>query len=331
VVIGATGSGKTETVLRIARGAVADLGWRVYYIDAKGDPRTMDRFAAAMQAAGAGRIKTFPTAPYDGWRGDPLALLNRLMAVEDFTEPYYRAVTKVMLLEAVTSPLGPPAGSEDLLDRLKSDTTREGKGTWARYRAFFGVLDGQLDGSWAYEDADAAYLLLKGVSLHEEAAGLGRFLVEDFAHFVSQRKKPEVRVLLIIDEFSALSAQADAANLFERVRSLGAAIVVTSQSYGGLGAAADRILDAAGGLICHQCPDPERLAERAGSRRVVESTLQIDTASGPTGLGSLRKQDVYRVHPDRIRQLDVGEAYVISGGRAARVSVTPIGQDELAT
>ena len=62
-----------------------------------------------------------------------------------------------------------------------------------------------------------------------------------------------------------------------------------------------------------------------------ESTIQIDTTSGPTGLGSLRKQDVYRVHPDRIRQLDVGEAYIISGGRAARVSVTPIGQDELAT
>ncbi len=85
VVIGATGSGKTETVLRIARGAVADLGWRVYYIDAKGDRRTMVRFAAAMQAAGAGQIKTFPSASYDGWRGDPLALLNRLMAVEDFT------------------------------------------------------------------------------------------------------------------------------------------------------------------------------------------------------------------------------------------------------
>lgn len=158
VVIGATGSGKTETVLRIAHGAVTELGWRVYYIDAKGDPRSMHRFAATMRAAGCQRVKLFPSESYDGWRGDPLALLNRLMAVEDFSEPYYRAATKALLLDAVTSPVGPPRRSAELLERLASHSSREGKGAWARYQAFFGVLDGQLDGGWAYEDADAAYL-----------------------------------------------------------------------------------------------------------------------------------------------------------------------------
>ena len=38
---------------------------------------------------------------------------------------------------------------------------------------------------------------------------------------------------------------ADAANLFERVRSLGASVIVSSQSYASLCAGADRILDAA--------------------------------------------------------------------------------------
>jgi hypothetical protein len=36
-----------------------------------------------------------PTRPcsseYDGWRGELLALLIRLMTVEDVSEPYYRA------------------------------------------------------------------------------------------------------------------------------------------------------------------------------------------------------------------------------------------------
>ena len=42
-------------------------------------------------------------------------------------------------------------------------------------------------------------------------------------------------MLLVIDEFSALSMASDAANLLERVRSFGASVVVSSQSYGGSG------------------------------------------------------------------------------------------------
>ncbi|MDF1597096.1 MAG: DUF853 family protein [Acidimicrobiia bacterium] len=328
VVVGGTGSGKTETLLRLAYGAAANLGWQILYIDAKGDPSNVHRFVGAMGQAGVQRLKVFPDEPYDGWRGEPLALLNRLMAVEDFSEPYYRAVTKLLLAEAVKHPIGPPRSAVDLIDRLQArGQGKEAQGAVARYRGFFEVLEGKLDGRWAFEDADAAYVLLDGLALKEEAAGLGRFLVEDFAHYVARRKPIDRRVLLIVDEFSALSMDADAANLFERVRSLGAAVIVSSQSYAGLGAGADRILDAAAGLICHQSADPERLAGRAGTRPSIERTIQVSTEGGPTGLGSLRQQDAFRVHPDKVRQLEVGECFVISQGRAARVSVTPLRLD----
>jgi hypothetical protein len=46
------------------------------------------------------------------------------------------------------------------------------------------------------------------------------------------------------------------------VRFHGADLVVTAQSYAGLGADADRILGAAAGLIVHQCADQERLLPR---------------------------------------------------------------------
>jgi hypothetical protein len=323
VVVGGTGSGKTETLLRLAYGAAADFGWQIL-----GDPSNVHRFVGAMRQAGVQRLKVFPGEPYDGWRGEPLALLNRLMAVEDFSEPYYRAVTKLLLAEAVKHPIGPPRSAVDLVDRLQArGQGKEAQGAVARYRGFFEVLEGKLDGDWAFEDADAAYVLLDGLALKEEAAGLGRFLVEDFAHYVARRKPIDRRVLLIVDEFSALSMDADAANLFERVRSLGAAVIVSSQSYAGLGAGADRILDAAAGLICHQSADPERLAGRAGTRPSIERTIQVSTESGPTGLGSLRQQDAFRVHPDKVRQLEVGECFVIAQGRAARVSVTPLRLD----
>lgn len=329
VVVGGTGSGKTETLLRLAYGAAADLGWQILYVDAKGDPSNVLRFVAAMHQAGLQRVRVFPDEAYDGWRGEPIALLNRLMAVEDFSEPYYRAVTKLLLAEVVKHPIGPPRSSTDLVDRLQAQGQgKEAQGAVARYRGFFEVLEGKLDGPWAFEDADAAYILLDGLALKEEAAGLGRFLIEDFAHYVARRKPLERRVLLIVDEFSALSLDADAANLFERVRSLGASVIVSSQSYAGLGAGADRILDAAAGLICHQSADPERLAARAGTRPSIERTIQFSTDGGPTGLGSLRPQDAFRVHPDRVRQLEVGECFIIAQGRAARVSVTPLRLDE---
>ena len=332
VVVGGTGSGKTETLLRLAYGAAAHLGWQVLYVDAKGDPSNVSRFVAAMRHAGAGRVEVFPDAGYDGWRGEPLAVLNRLMAVEDFSEPYYRAITKLLLVEAVKHPVGAPQSSTDLIDRLQSrGHGKEGQGAVARYRSFFEVLDGKLDGTWAFEDVDAAYVLLDGLALKEEAAGLGRFLVEDFAHYVARRKLPDRRVLLVIDEFSALSMDTDAANLFERVRSLGASVIVSSQSHGGLGAGADRILDAAAGLICHQGADPERLVTRAGTRLTVERTIQVSTDDGPTGLGSLRTQDAFRVHPDQVRQLDVGECFLIAHGRAVRVRVTPVREDRVAS
>jgi hypothetical protein len=307
------------------------LGWQVLYVDAKGDPASLDRFVAATRRAGARRIEVFPDVPYDGWRGEPLALLNRLMAVEDFSEPYYRAVTKLLLAEAVKHPTGAPRSSADLIDRLRArGRGKEGQGAVARYRGFFEILDGSVDGTWAFEDVDAAYVLLDGLALKEEAASLGRFLIEDFSHYVVRRKPRNRRVLLVIDEFSALSLGSGAADLFEPVRSFGASVIVSSQSYGGLGPGADRILDAAAGLICHQTADPERLVSRAGTQLSLERTIQVSTKDGPTGLGSLRPQDVFRVHPDQVRQLRVGECFVIAEGRTVRVRVAPVRDDVVA-
>jgi hypothetical protein len=69
---------------------------------------------------------------------------------------------------------------------------------------------------------------------------------------------------LLVSPFSFLVAPdgVNAVSLFEMVRFHGAGLVVTAQSYAGLGADADRILGAAAGLIVHHCTDPERLLPR---------------------------------------------------------------------
>ena len=112
---------------------------------------------------------------------------------------------------------------------------------------------------------DAGYLLQEGLALKEEARGLGRYLIEDFAQYGAHRKREGRQTLLIIDEYSAIAhGDADAANLFERVCSFDAAVIVSSQSYAGLGTDAERILDAVGSVVLHACADPEHLSRRAG-------------------------------------------------------------------
>ena len=338
IIIGQSGVGKTETVLRLAAGALQSYGWQVIFLDAKGDYATAARFFIAMQQFHARSINVFPTLPYNGWRGDSSALLNRLMAVEDYSEPYYKNIAKLMLTLALNVPENRPQNSRELLHLLHKDrllaayqgeeeayeieaiTPRDAAGVFHRYRSFFAALHGQLDGTWSFDDAQAIYIILDGLALKEESNSLSRFLIEDFAHYVSRRKSPQQRVLFIIDEFSAISFGTDAANLFERIRSYGASVIVTSQSYEGLGKDADRMLGAATGIILHQSSSPEKIINRAGTKKRAERSHQLDT-EGTTGGGSMRVQDTFRVDPNTIRQLGVGEAVIIAHGHAHRLQV----------
>ena len=342
-VVGNSGSGKTETLIAMAVRAAVQYGWKILFLDCKGDPATQLRFTAAMHQAGVTNIGLFPQNSYDGWRGDNRALLNRLLAVLEFNHPYYESVAKLMLDLMLKRPDGPPTSSVEMLKKLHPVSLMNayrgspqahdvsgieqtaGQTTHGRYRSFMAALEGKLDGSWAFEDVDAAYMLLEGTALKDEAASLGRYLLEDFSHYVTKRKHSEDRVLLIVDEYSAISEGTDAANLFERVRSFGGSVVVSTQSYSGLGdrRESERILDAAHTLIVHRCPDPERLVQRAGTYRRPERSIHIGR-EGPTGEGSVRIQDAFKASPDAARQLGVGEVFVIAEGRAHKVQVVPM-------
>lgn len=355
VLIGASNTGKTETSKRLAYGATKVYGWRVFYLDCKGDSGTAAEFLDAMRAAGRDPVTLFPDASYDGWRGDSTAILNRLLAVLDYTEPYYRDMTKLMLSLAVDAPPGPPRSSDELLERLSLDNLlaiyngrpearelagirkEDAQAAYNRYRSFFRALRGGLDGSWAFEDMQAGYILLKGLELRDQTASLGRYLLEDFAHYVSARKPHDERVLLIIDEFPAIAfGGANAATLFEMVRFRGAGVVVTAQSYAGMGVDADRILGAAAGLVIHQCADPERLLPRAGQsvsfqRRVgfAERGMGTGAREYAIGEGMISASEELKIHADLVKRLQPGECFVIAGGAAQLVRVSRLLPEKL--
>ena len=208
VILGASGTGKTETSMRLAHEIAVKTDAPVFYLDAKGDRGSAERFGCLMLDAGR-RMRVFPNEPFDAWRGDWRGIVNRLLEVIEFAPQgpaaYYRDIAKTALQLACNHPDGPPRCSAELLRRLDYEVLLNAHGPNSavlslprtkvsqvrlRYQAFFAQLGCALDGDWSWEDAEAAYFLLDSVALGEDTAGAACLLFADFAHYFSARKDP---------------------------------------------------------------------------------------------------------------------------------------------
>lgn len=339
LVCGATGSGKTETLLRLAYAVAKCSDAPLFYLDGKGDRDTAERFAGLMAQAGR-RTRVFPNEPFCGWRGQAHEIYARLMEVIDYASDgpaaWYRDVAKNVLRMVCEHPDGPPRCSAQALARmdlavlkalgtssvLAALSAQQVAQVRLRYEAFFGQTRGALDGEWSWEDTNAAYLLLDSLALHEEASGLARFLFEDFSHYFTTRKPRSQFALLIVDEFSALAQAAGMAARIEQARGFHTSLVLAPQVVAGMGeeSEAARILASVETIVGHRVNTPEEIVFLAGTRRAIEYSTHY-AKEGPTGEGSARIQHQLKVEPNRVRALPPGEAYVISRGLAMRVQV----------
>ena len=340
LVCGATGSGKTETLLRLAWTIAKTSATPVFYLDGKGDRKTAQRFCGLMADADR-KCRVFPHEPFDGWRGEAHEIHGRLMEIVDYASDgpasWYRDIAKTVLSLVCEHPDGPPRSSIEALERMDLEALRsahEGSSAFAalskdqvrqvrlRYQAFFAQTRGMLDGSWAWEDAAAAYLLLDTLTLREEAESLARFLFEDFAHYFTTRKPHDQFCVLIVDEFSALASGTSMAGRVEQARGFHTSLILAPQVVAGMGdeQQAERILGSIETVICHRVNTPERIAALAGTRQRPEYSMHYDQ-EGSNGEGSVRIQHQFKVEPNVVRSLKPGEAYLISRGRAMRATI----------
>ena len=152
----------------------------------------------------------------------------------------------------------------------------------------------------------AAYFLLDGLRLKCEAGYLARFLVEEFTQWAVGRKPRPQRVLLIVDEFSAIAqAGQGLVDVVERMRGFG----VAADS---LPAARRRNGQPGGGGPDHRLraddPAARGWRRRSSSSRPAApgaSTFTTRQLEGDafTGLGSTRVEHEYRVDPNDVRRL----------------------------
>jgi hypothetical protein len=350
-VLGIPGSGKTYTLLRRVWIA-ARAGMRVIFVDCKGtDPGLAWQVTCAYRLANPGAIVGFwPAQALDCWRGDGMAIANRLLAVEDWASEggglYYRRMATLAIQLACTPPSGPPRNSGQFMRRLdhkklqalwRGDPTAHADleqlaadptvlaGVRGRYSAFFRSLAGTADGCWALEDVDLAVLTIPTIASRTDADAAVRLVLEDLGHFAIRRKaRVGDDVLLVLDEFSAVEGGTDQAiHLAERLRDVGVPVVFGAQSPEGLGDERQqwRLLHTVGGgLVLHQTPNPDPLVTLAGTVRTPEQAWQLD-GWGPAGQARIHMEERPRVDPNQVRQLHPGEAFLIQAGRAIKLSV----------
>jgi hypothetical protein len=343
VTVGKPGSGKTTTLLRLSYLAAKVYGWRVYFLDGKGDAATMREFSALMLGAGvpSSEIGAFPVQSFDGWRTSGASdqgysqLLNRLMGAVTFTEPYYRDMTRRYVSRALRSGEELPRSSGDFLARLErlasdapNELKQEARSTHARYESLFDAFPGQLDGGWFFTDYRAGYVLLKGLANRDEAQNISGYLFECFKQFATDMKSERDRVLLIVDEFPAVMGDSDTAGMIERLRSFGCGVALSGQSFEGLGPDKARIVEAAGTLILHRLSDSDDLARLAGTVQDYAVTSQVDYSTGATGRGTVTPEHRFKAEPNVIGRQRDGEVTIIGDrcvahGFIARVDPDP--------
>ncbi len=341
LVVGETGSGKTVTALAIASETLR-AGWDVYWVDGKADRDVAAQFLAVARHWGVAALDG-GRRPLDGWRGGPDSVVNRLLATQAFTEPYYAGIARNVLRWAVG--LDPPHAFGELVERMDKRVLRrawrhdaaeaekirrlpdaEFLGARYRYEGVAWAVGTSLDGDWSYEDTRAAYVPVGRPEHRNQAAEIGAFLLEDLLHWAMARKAPSRRALVVIDEFSKLAARPDAAvDLVERVRSFGVGVVLIGQTWASLGPSdtiRERLAGTVGTILIHQLKAPERLVALAGTERTVERSEQTDGVA-PTGRATQRVARRFVVSPDAVRTLGCGEAVLITGASARRLRVRP--------
>jgi hypothetical protein len=353
VVIGASGSGKTNLMIRTWAGwyAAARTAHHqdgkprplLIVLDCKGGPDARvkaGRTRRLLHGVGAGRVAVWPDdTGVSLWSLPPRDLAVTLFQMIDTgTGPaaYYADITQAVLTLAITAPPGPPPDGTAFLDRLEpgwlegayagdlprlaalASARRHLGDISLRYRTLLDRLGPALDHGGILADADAWYFILEGTREQSVAEAQALALVELAAYTATNRDTQPRAILLACDDYSAVSGKVPLWSLYERGRSLGIGVQVSAQSWQGLGTSEDeryRIAATAdGGIWLLRTPYPQPVCELAGTRRVIETATKV--IGGMWGdEGSSRVQHAWTADPGIARALATGQAgYIHAGG-----------------
>jgi hypothetical protein len=361
VIVGATGRGKTNLMMRLwtgwftaaLRAALAGRGRRplLIVLDCKGGPDARDkaeRTRRLLHGGGARRVAIWPDeARLSVWElppGDLAVLLYQMIDSGTGPAAYYADILQAVLVLAVTAPGGPPLNAAAFLDRLDAKWLLRAWGDGRhreelaqvraaarhladirlRFVTLLGRLGPALDGPGNLADYDAWYCILEGTSEPSVAEAQAMAIIELTAHAATDLAAEPREMLLAADDYSAVSRRVPLSNLYERGRALGVGVQVSAQSWPGLGHDEDeryRIATTADGGIWVMGTPRPEPLSALAGHRRVLETAHRLAGHIWGDEGLTREQRAWVADPDLIRRLDVGQACYIHGGKATFVQV----------
>jgi hypothetical protein len=361
VVVGATGSGKTNLMMRLWAGwfsaawqqARAGRGHRplLIVLDCKGgrDARVKaSRTRRLLSGAGARRVAVWPDeARLSLWElppADLAVLLYQMIESGTGAAAYYADVLQAALSLAVMAPCGPPASAAAFLDRLDARwlqhawtdgrhpaeaeraraAARHLPDIQLRYATLFGRLGPALDGPGTLADADAWYFILEGTREPSVAEAQAMAITELAARAATSGDGESRAMLLAADDYSAVAGRVPLSNLYERGRSLGIGVQVSAQSWQGLGRSEDeryRIAATADGGVFVLHTPHPEPLTRLAGTRRVLETAHRLIGGTWGDEGTTRIERACVADPDLIRRLQTGQACYIHRGAATFVQV----------
>ena len=264
VIVGATGSGKTNLMIRLWAGwftAALDAHYAgtgnrplLIVLDCKGGRdarRKADRTRRLLYGAGARHVAVWPdearVSVWDLPAPDLAVLLYQMIETGTGNAAYYADILHAVVTLAVTAPPGPPASAAAFLERLDEhwllaawdDGQHQGEAARVRaaarhigdiqlrYTTLLGRLGRAFDGPGQLTDADAWYFILEGTREPSVAEAQALAITELAARAATNPAGPQRAILLAADDYSAVSRRVPLSNLYERGRSLGIGVQVS--------------------------------------------------------------------------------------------------------
>lgn len=352
-VLGATGAGKTETIRRLLYEVLAKTKRVVIVIDGKGDEQLAQDVRALAFQFGRGEMpifrlgKNITGAKYDGFRGTPEALCDRLCAMIGVTDAqgdaeHYANIYRDILQLICFAPQGPPRSFTELQGRIRLDWLIETyikdpvegpvvqdmekadvKELARKFRPLWRVFkDLIVPEGFAIEETQGAVFSIRTQSALDSSKRFLRFFIDDMRDFIGNRQ--EAPGIMVIDEFASFGNET-IVNLLSLARSAGLSIVLATQDISMLGdeLLQKKITSNTRTMILMNTTYPEMIAMLAGTHFQVEASVQMieNEASGVT---SGRIQHTFNVTPNAVRSLPAGGAFIIRNNAASKLQVSRV-------
>lgn len=264
---------------------------------------------------------------------------------------FYDVIQRGLLSLVLDSDQGVPRSSVEFLERINVRWLRnawagnptkleqvkqiEQLGTLSTdlilFEDLFRSLAGDFDAGRSLTDFDALYVALNGTGQQRVASCKAKLLVELLKYELTASRR---QVLLVFDEFSAVSELVDMRQLVRTSRELGASLLLSAQSYYGLGSSAtevDELLaDMRGGHLVMAGSAMEPWSKICGARKRPEvgAHLDVEQTSGFSGQGTARLQDQFIASPDELKDLPEHDVALIEPGSAVFAHVVPVGSTQ---